>query len=265
MFSPDIVSADAFLDMPVSSQVLYFHLSLRADDDGFVTPKMVMRLLGSGDDDLKVLIVKRFVLPFESGVVVVKHWLIHNLIRADLYKETTYKKEKATLGLNEYGAYTELREGVTELKEIEPPEWLKIRRGEPRTAHVPFTALRLGKVRLGKDSKETTKVSVSKNTFGEFTNVSLAVEEYQKLADRYGRSATKQLIEELSTYSQSSGKKYKDHYATLLNWAKRKGLAEVRADMKPKPPEVEQTPEEVEATKKRLEKMRNELGTAFRL
>lgn len=157
MFSPDIVSSDAFLDMPVSSQVLYFHLAMRADDDGFVTPRMVMRLIGSTEDDLKVLKAKRFILDFESGVIVIKHWLIHNLIRADLYKETLYKKEKSSLGLNENGAYTELREGVSEIKQIESPEWLKRRRGELRTANVPQTAPRSGKVRegqvrLGKDS-----------------------------------------------------------------------------------------------------------------
>lgn len=150
MLSQDIVSSDAFLDMPISSQVLYFHLALRADDDGFVTPKMVMRLVGSSSDDLKVLITKRFLLPFESGVVVIKHWLIHNLIRADLYKETMYKKEKELLGLNEYGAYTELREGVDEIKKIEAPDWLKRRKKDVRTANVPQTAHRLGKVRLGK-------------------------------------------------------------------------------------------------------------------
>ena len=149
MFSPDIVSSDAFLDMPISSQVLYFHLAMRADDDGFVTPRMVMRLVGSTADDLKVLTVKRFILPFESGIIVIKHWLIHNLIRADLYKETLYKKEKSTIGLNENGAYTELRDGVSELKQIESPEWLRKRRGVLRTANVPQTALRLGKVRLG--------------------------------------------------------------------------------------------------------------------
>lgn len=149
MFSPDIVSSDAFLDMPVSSQVLYFHLAMRADDDGFVTPRMVMRLIGSTEDDLKVLKAKRFILDFESGVIVIKHWLIHNLIRADLYKETLYKKEKSALGLNENGAYTELREGVSEIKQIESPEWIKRRRGELRTANVPQTARRLGKVRVG--------------------------------------------------------------------------------------------------------------------
>lgn len=152
MFSADIVSSDSFLDMPATTQLLYFHLGVRADDDGFITPRVVMRIVGASQDDLKVLIAKRFVLSFDSGVIVIKHWLIHNLIRADLYKETTYKKEKSTLGLNTNGAYTELREGVSELAKIEAPTWLKKRRGEMRTANVPQTAHRLGKDRLGKDS-----------------------------------------------------------------------------------------------------------------
>jgi len=161
MFSPEIVESDAFLDMPPSSQALYFHLGMYADDDGFVNPKKIMRVAGSSADDIKVLISKRFVLPFESGVVVIKHWLIHNLIRADRYKETLYKNEKAQIGLNENGAYTELREGVTELKKIEVPEWLKIRRLGQRTANVPQTALRLGKVRLGKDNTVAEKTKAT--------------------------------------------------------------------------------------------------------
>ena len=210
MFSPDIVSSDAFLDMPISSQVLYFHLCMRSDDDGFVTPKMVMRLIGSGEDDLKVLIAKRFILPFESGVIVIKHWLIHNLIRADLYKETLYKKEKSTLGLNENGAYTELRAGVSEIEKIESPEWLKKRRGDLRTVNVPQTALRLGKDRLGKD------------IYGEFQNVQLSEEEYKKLVDSLNEKAVTSLIGELDGYIESTGKNYKSHYATLQNWARRR-------------------------------------------
>jgi len=152
MFSPDIVESDAFLDMPASSQSLYFHLGMYADDDGFVgSPKKISKIIGSNDDDLKILISKRFILIFENGIIVIKHWLIHNLLRSDLYHETQYKKEKSLLGLNENGAYTELREGVAEIKKIEPPEWLKKRKGMVRTANVPQTALRLGKDRLGKD------------------------------------------------------------------------------------------------------------------
>lgn len=108
MFSPDIVSSDAFLDMPISSQALYFHLGMHADDDGFVNPKKVMRLTNAADDDLKMLVAKRFVLTFQSGVVVVKHWLIHNLIRKDRYKPTRYTEEKNALITKENGAYSEL-------------------------------------------------------------------------------------------------------------------------------------------------------------
>ena len=95
MFSQQIVDSDAFLDMPQSSQLLYFHLAMRADDEGFVgNPKKIMRMIGSGDDDYKVLITKRFILTFESSVMVIKHWLIHNTIRMDRFNETAYKDEK---------------------------------------------------------------------------------------------------------------------------------------------------------------------------
>ncbi len=108
MFSLKITDTDAFLDMPLSTQALYFHLCMHADDDGFLgNPKKILRAVGCNDDDLKVLMSKRFVLGFPNGVVVIKHWLIHNLIRNDRYKETTYLKEKKQLTENEFGAYTE--------------------------------------------------------------------------------------------------------------------------------------------------------------
>jgi hypothetical protein len=108
LISPTIVESDAFLDMPVSSQALYFHLCMNADDDGFVNPKKIMRLIGAAADDLNVLLAKRFALKFENGVVVIKHWLIHNTIRKDRYHETIYTEEKAMLQIKENGAYTEL-------------------------------------------------------------------------------------------------------------------------------------------------------------
>src|SRR3990167_8488113 len=107
MFSPAIVESDAFLDMPASSQALYFHLGMYADDDGFVNPQKIMRMMNASADDLKVIITKRFVLPFENGVVVIKHWRINNLIRKDWYKETQYLEQKKLLKLKENGAYTE--------------------------------------------------------------------------------------------------------------------------------------------------------------
>jgi hypothetical protein len=161
LFSTQIVDSDAFLDMSASAQNLYFHLGMRADDDGFVgNPKKISRICGANDDDLKILVVKRFLLTFESGVVVVKHWLIHNLIRADLYKETQYKKEKSTLGLNENGAYTELRDGISEIKKIESPEWLKKRRGELRTENGTQSVC---KDKLSKDKLREDNLSSFKN------------------------------------------------------------------------------------------------------
>lgn len=115
MFSKQITESDAFVDMPVSTQLLYFHLNMEADDDGFVSnPKRIMRTLNVADDDLKILLAKRFLLSFESGVVVIKHWLLHNAIRKDMYKETQYLDEKNTLKIKENGVYTEVRnESVT--------------------------------------------------------------------------------------------------------------------------------------------------------
>ena len=107
MFAKTIIDSDAFLDMPHSTQLLYFHLSMRADDDGFINnPKKIQRMIGCADDDLKILIVKNFIIPFESGVVVIKHWRIHNFIRTDRYKETVYQEEKAMLGTKDNKAYT---------------------------------------------------------------------------------------------------------------------------------------------------------------
>ena len=107
LFSPEIVSSDAFLEMPISSQALYFHLAMNADDDGFVNPRKIMRMIGTQDDDLKVLLSKRFLLNFKSGVVVIKHWLIHNSIRKDRYKETRYLEEKNSIFIKDNMAYTD--------------------------------------------------------------------------------------------------------------------------------------------------------------
>ena len=107
MFSQKIIDSDAFLDMPTSAQALYFHLGMRADDDGFVNnPKKIKSFVGAADDDLKLLIAKNFLIPFESGVVVIKHWRIHNYIQKDRYHPTAYTEEMAQLEAKENNAYT---------------------------------------------------------------------------------------------------------------------------------------------------------------
>lgn len=106
MFSKKIIDTDWFMDMPATTQNLYFHLSMRADDDGFIaSPKRIIKLIGASEDDYKILISKKFIIPFESGVCVITDWRINNYLRNDRYTETIYQEEKQRLVLNENGKY----------------------------------------------------------------------------------------------------------------------------------------------------------------
>lgn len=106
MFSKKIIDTDWFMDMPASTQNLYFHLSMRADDDGFVaSPKRIIKLIGATEDDYKILIAKKFIIPFDSGICVISDWRINNYLRNDRYTETVYKEEKQSLVLDEKGKY----------------------------------------------------------------------------------------------------------------------------------------------------------------
>lgn len=100
MFSVDVVGQDNFLDMPTDSRELYFQLGMYADDEGFVSPRKVMRLLGASEDTLKVLMGKGFVIPFESGVIVIKDWKQNNYIQSDRFTPTIFQKEKALLAIS---------------------------------------------------------------------------------------------------------------------------------------------------------------------
>lgn len=114
MFAKTIIDSDVFLDMPLSAQALYFHLSMRADDDGFINnPKKIQRMIGASNDDCRLLILKRFIITFDSGVIVIKHWKIHNYIQRDRYKPTLYQKEKSMLSVNDNKSYTECIQDVS--------------------------------------------------------------------------------------------------------------------------------------------------------
>ena len=148
MFAKTIIDSDAFTDMPISSQLLYFHLSMRADDDGFINnPKKIQRMVSCSDDDMKILIAKKFIIPFESGIVVIKHWKIHNYIRADRYNETKYKIEKSTLSLDENSAYSQ---------DIDVCHTTCLPVGIPDDIPLVDT----GKVRLGKDSIDKDNIFI---------------------------------------------------------------------------------------------------------
>lgn len=155
MFAKTIIDSDMFLDMSLSTQALYFHLSMRADDDGFVNnPKKIQRMIGCGDDELKMLVAKKFIIPFESGICVIKHWRIHNYIRTDRYKETPYQEEKSQLILKDNNSYTLSNEVTT----VGIPSGIP---GGVQHEHQCETQVRLGKDRLGKDNNTISKDIVS--------------------------------------------------------------------------------------------------------
>ena len=137
MFSLKIIDTDSFLDMPVSARELYFQLSMRADDDGFISnPKRIIKMIGSSDDDIKVLFGKQYIIPFESGVCVVKHWKIHNYIQKDRYQETECIEEKNRL--TEVNSKYEKDECIQNVSKMD-------------------TQVRIGKVRKGKNTDDFFK------------------------------------------------------------------------------------------------------------
>lgn len=147
MFALKIIDSDAFLDMSVSAQNLYFHLAMRADDDGFISaPKKIMRMIGASTDDLRILAAKRFILTFDTGIVVIKHWRIHNYIAKDRYTPTIYKEEKKKLFVKANGAYTDHPDGVDEL-------YTPCIQNDNETYTSCIQNDVTGKVRLGKVSK----------------------------------------------------------------------------------------------------------------
>ena len=151
MFAKTIIDSDAFLDMPQSSQLLYFHLSMRGDDEGFINnPKSIMRNVGCKDDDIKLLIAKKFLIPFDSGVVVIKHWRIHNYIQKDRFTPTKYQTEKAMLSLDENKSYTQCIQNVSNMD----------------------TQVRIGKDSIGKANKEKSKKESLFSLFVDDYNIS---------------------------------------------------------------------------------------------
>ncbi len=212
MFAKTIIDSDAFLEMPATSQLLYFHLSMRADDDGFVNkPKSIMRMIGSKDDDLTLLFAKKFLIPFESGVVVIKHWKIHNYIRKDTYTETKYKEEKATLELDENSAYRIAETSPLQLRD----EFVTSPSTQDRLGQVSS-----GKVSVGEVIEEAAPPKPTRHKYGLYKNVLLTDEDYAKLQSEFPHDYSDR-IERLSEYMASTGKSYKNHLATIRNWAKK--------------------------------------------
>ena len=210
MFAKTIIDSDMFLDMPLSTQALYFHLSMRADDDGFINnPRKIQRMIGASDDDLKVLVMKRFILPFDSGVVVIKHWKIHNYIRKDTYTETKYKEEKSTLELDENSAYR--------IAETSPLQICDESVTSPST-QVRLGKDRLGEVRVGEDSVGDEDINVPTKPSKRFTPPT--VDEVREYCEERGNSVNPQrFVDYYSSNGWMVGKnKMKDWKAAVRTW-----------------------------------------------
>lgn len=210
MFAKTIIDSDAFLDMPLSTQSLYFHLSMRADDDGFINnPKKIQRMVGCGDDDLKLLMAKRFILVFDSGVIVIKHWKIHNYIRNDRYKPTLYQEEKAELAEKNSKAYTFKTEVIESENHLGIPD-------DNRMGYQMDTQVRLGKDRLVKDKKKNS-VEPSSTMPELFEKV---WKTYPKKTNK--KKAREQFLKKFKTEEdlESFKKGYKDYlaYIKLNDW-----------------------------------------------
>lgn len=217
MFNLDIIDTDSFIEMPQSSRLLYYELCMRADDDGFVSsPKKIQRVVGCSDDDFKVLITKRFIIPFETGIVVIRHWKIHNYIQKDRYKETLYSDEKSLLTQEENGTYklmdtSCIQNGDTGKVSIELDKYNKRENIYKREKELPDTPL--------EDSKKEEK----KEPYGKYGRVKLKISEYLRLREEFGEEFIQKQIELLDEYLEMSNNKNK---YTNFNLVLRKAIRE---------------------------------------
>ena len=209
MFDIEIVDTDLFLEMPQSTQNLYFHLGMRADDDGFVSnPKKIVRTIGANEDDLKILVTKKFIIPFETGVIVIRHWKINNYLRKDRYIETIYKKEKSLLKEDENGIYNL---GI-------PNDNQLITNGQPSKEKnsKEKNSIEENNILASEEKSSSASAKANKHKYGEYKNVLLKDEELQKLKKDY--SNWEELIKYLDEYIEMKGYKAKSHYLCIKKW-----------------------------------------------
>ena len=209
MLSKKVTDSDEFISMSSAAQALYTHINQSADDDGFSNQvQLCLWKAHASTDDLKMLLAKQFIISFDSGVIVVRHWKVNNTIQKDRYKETEFVEEKAQLSCDGRGLYTKC-----------------IQDGNSLYPQISIDKNRLDKGSIEEDicasPAEPTKPSApQKHKYGEYKNVLLTDEEYEKLKDEFPNDYEER-IERLSSYIASKGAKYKNHLATIRNWARK--------------------------------------------
>lgn len=213
MFAKSIVLSDSFLDMSLGARCLYFSLGMFADDDGFVNnPKSIMRQVGATTDDLNLLLLKQYVIAFESGVLVVRHWRIHNYIQKDRYRESKCTEEKARLLLDKSGVYTEcIRSGSQtepqdrlEQERLEQDRQAVVDEPEPNEYGVFFKKRNETMNRLGGP--------LGKNV------VYLTDSQIEELLDQIGLDAFNRYVDRLASFILEKQAYVKNHYKMILKW-----------------------------------------------
>ncbi len=216
MFTGKIVKSDPFTEMPLSAQALYFHLNMEADDDGFVnSPNKIRRSIGAAEDDLKLLVAKRFILQFDNGTIVIKHWRMHNLLRKDRYKPTQYQDEMSTLFLKKNGTYTEKSNLLP--YEIESGNQMATIRQPYGNQVAPQVSI--GEESLVEESKVECSVEDETDNLQYFNNkIILSDNQIGDLIDKMGLEMFDEYCDRLEAFIDKTGANIKCHYATILEW-----------------------------------------------
>lgn len=219
MFAKNVVDSDLFLEMPTTAQALYFHLGVRADDDGFIdNPRKIQRMIGASADDLKLLVAKQFIIPFESGVVVIRHWRIHNYIRGDRKKMTEYIDEYERLGENKNGTYY-LVDGQMSVK-CQSTDGQVTDKCQHRLGEGSIGEDSIGEYRGESSNPPTKSTKTVRHKYGQYGNVLLTDEQITKVKEELP-DKWEYYIDRIDTYVAMKGKGYANYLAAIRNWAKR--------------------------------------------
>lgn len=218
MFAKTIIDSDAFLDMPLTAQALYFHLSMRADDEGFLNnANKIMRMIGANQNDFDMLHMKRFIIKFDDGICVIKHWRVHNYIQSDRFKPTIYQEERSMLGIKDNKSYTLQLENSMDKECIHDVSSLE-------------TQDRLGKVRLelGKDSIEKDNrvdyqlvVDMYNNTCVSFPRLKTLSDKRKKAIKARSKTYSLEQFQELFTKAEQSNflkGGYNRNWSATFDW-----------------------------------------------
>ena len=211
MFDRAIIEQDSFFDLPMEAKALYFLLGMEADDEGFVNPKKVLRLYGGNEDSIKILAVKNYIIPFNSGVIVVTDWKRNNYLDKKRVKPTIYQQEKAQIEYDEVSEKYVLNECLTNVKQM------------LKQYSIEENSIEENSIDILKEPKGSVSVKKCKQKYGKYQRVKLTDDEYQRLVKDYGEEFLLKQIERLDEYVESNNNKNK---YTNFNLVLRKAIRE---------------------------------------